>query len=93
MGTETTEQGLRCEAIRRRLKGERRCDICQDLQRSLRWFSKWWAEYQQNPHSDFSAHSRAPHTVPAKTPEPVARAICSIRQTLEVAATRETAMA
>src|SRR5262245_37339699 len=34
-----SEQELRCEAIRRRLSGKRRKDICQDLERSTRWFA------------------------------------------------------
>lgn len=35
-----SEQEQRCEAIRRCLNGERRKDICQDLERSTRWFDK-----------------------------------------------------
>jgi Homeodomain-like domain-containing protein len=41
----TNEQALRREAIRRRLSGEQRRDICQDLGRSTRWFYKWWSEF------------------------------------------------
>ncbi len=49
MDTFTTEQGVRREAIRRHLQGEKPRDICRDLGRSLSWFDKWWAEYQQHP--------------------------------------------
>jgi putative transposase len=90
MGTQTTEQDLRREAIRRHLGGEPRKTICQDLDRSPRWFSKWWAEYQQDPQIDFADGSRAPCTTPGKTPDAVVRAVVSIRRTLEAAATPET---
>lgn len=53
------EQELRLEAISRRLKGESRVAICQDLQRSERWLDKWWAEFKGNPHSELADHSRA----------------------------------
>jgi putative transposase len=90
MGTQTTEQELRREAIRRRLAGEQRHAICQDLDRSPRWFSKWWAAYQQNPQMDFADGSRAPCAHPGQTPDKLIRAIVSIRRTLEAAATPET---
>ena len=59
MDTQTTEQALRREAVRRRLQGERRCDIGTDLNRSPAWFSKWWAEYHQNPLTDLADQLRA----------------------------------
>ncbi len=90
MNTHTSDQDLRREAIRRRLGGERRKEICDDLERSTSWFDKWWAEYQQNPRIDFADRSRAPHLSSTQTPETVVQAIVSIRQTLEAAATRET---
>jgi hypothetical protein len=90
MDTHTTEQDLRCEAIRRRLQGERRCDICQDLARSTRWFDKWWGEYCQNPLSDLDDHSRAPHASPQAMPDSVVQAVISVRQRFEAAATSET---
>jgi len=90
MDTFTTEQALRREAIRRRVQGERRRDICRDLGRSPRWFDKWWAEYRRHPHTDFADHSRAPQTLPHKTPEPVEQAIVSVRETLEAADTPDT---
>lgn len=90
MGTQTSEQDLRREAIRRRLGGEPRKTICEDLDRSLRWFSKWWAVYQRDPETDFTDGSRAPCTSPNKTPDEIVRAIVSIRRTLEAAMTPET---
>ena len=90
MDTQSTEQDLRCEAIRRRLTGEHRCDICRDLKRSPRWFSKWWAEYLRNPRIDFADRSRVPQTLPHQTPDAVVQAVVSVRQRLEAAATPET---
>jgi putative transposase len=90
MNTRISEQALRREAIRRYLQGEKRRDICHDLDRTTRWFDKWRAAYDQNPKLDFADRSRMPHTSSSKTPEEVERAIVSIRQTLEAAATPET---
>ena len=87
MNTCTSEQVLREEAIRRRLQGERRCEICQDLGRSTSWFDKWWAEYRRNPRSDFADHPRAPHSSPHQMPLPVVQAVVSVRQALEAADT------
>ncbi len=90
MDTQTAEPDLRREAIRRRLQGERRCDICRALGRSPRWFSKWWVEYQENPTFDFADRGRAPQTSPQQTSPEVVRAIIGIRRTLEAATTLET---
>lgn len=90
MDTFTTEQALRQEAIRRRVQGEPRRDICRDVSRSSRWFDKWWAEYRHDPYTDFADHSRAPHTSPHKTLEPVEQAVVSVRETLEAAQTPDT---
>lgn len=90
METQTTEQAVRREAIRRRLQGERRCDICADLNRSPTWFSKWWAAYRHNPRTDFADVSRAPHTSPQAIPQPVIAAVVLVRKALEAGNTVET---
>lgn len=90
MDTHTTEQALRREAIRRHVLGERRCDICHDLNRTTRWFDKWWAEYVRDPQTDFGDRSRAPHTSPQALPSSVAQAVVAIRRTFEAAQTPET---
>jgi hypothetical protein len=86
----TNEQNLRREAIRRRVQGERRCDICRDLNRATSWFDKWWAEYRRNPQTDFADRSRAPHRSPHQMPAAVVQAVLAIRQTLEQATTPQT---
>jgi transposase-like protein len=74
MDVPTSEQLLRLEAIRRRLQGERRLDICSDLNRSESWFDKWWKEYRHYPKTDFADRSRVPHTSPQQTPATVEQA-------------------
>lgn len=90
MDPSTSAQALRQEAIRRRLQGERRCDICQALGCSPSWFSKWWAEYRQHPQTDLHDRSRAPHTSPHQTPPQIEQAIVTIRKTFVAAQTAET---
>jgi putative transposase len=90
MDTCTSEQTLRCEAIRRRLQGERACDICCDLNRGTTWLHKWWTQYQNNPKTDFADGSRAPHTSPHQTPRCVEQAVIGIRRTFEAAQSAET---
>jgi hypothetical protein len=55
------------------------------LERSVRWFSKWWAEYQLDPHTDFSDGSHAPHHSPSRLPTHVEQAIVNVRRRLEAA--------
>jgi len=90
MDMHTPDQDLRCEAIRRRLSGECRKEICNDLERSTSWFDKWWSLYRQNPRIDFADRSRVPHRFPTLTPKAVVRTVVAIRQALEAAATPET---
>ena len=90
MDTHTTEQDLRREAIRRRLGGEPRQAICDDLERSTSWFDKWWAAYRENPRTDLADRSRTPHQTPTRTPEAVVQTVVAIREALEAAATAET---
>jgi hypothetical protein len=90
MDTAISEQSLRQEAIRRRLQGERRCDICRALARSLRWFDKWWAEYRRHPRSDLANRSRAPHTSPQQVAPTIRAAVVKLRRMLEAANTPAT---
>lgn len=81
----TTEQELRQEAMRRRLSGERRGTICQDLGRSTRWFDKWWAAFRRDPPTDFRDHSRAPQTVASVTSPQLEQLVSSLRHRFEAA--------
>jgi hypothetical protein len=86
MDTSTDVQQVRREAIRRRLAGERACDIYRDLGQSRSWFDKWWAHYRHTPQTDFANRSRAPHNSPMRMPAYVAHAIVQVRRNLEAAA-------
>lgn len=87
METILSEQALRCVAVQRHLQGARLCDICHSLGRTRPWFYKWWDEYQHNPGTDFSDHSRAPHTSPQQIAPHVERSIVAIRKAREAGRT------
>lgn len=82
MAARTAEQAVRREAIRRRLQGERPCEICHDFPRSDSGLAKWWPHYQHQPQSDFAARSRAPHTSPRQPLPAVEHALLMLRQPL-----------
>jgi transposase-like protein len=90
MAAQSIEQELRCEAVRRRLQGQRVCDICQDLHRSPRWLNKWWHEYHRHPDTDFADRSHAPRTSPQQVASETEQAIVALRRTLEAGATPDT---
>jgi len=90
MDTCAREQALRREAIRRHLAGERRGTICRDLERSPRWFNKWWAVYQRDPRTDFADQSRRPRTSPRQLSAEVERTIVTVRKALATARTSPT---
>ena len=90
MDMHETEQALRREAIRRRLQGETRQQICADLDHSPRWFDKWWHAYASDPGTDLADQSRAPHTSPQAMPPQVIAAVVAVRERLEAAQTPET---
>jgi len=90
MDSNLSEQDLRREAIRRRLQGHSRREICLALERSPRWFDKWWAIYQHDPLTDFTSRSRRPHTSPQQMPPEVIQAVLSTRHLLEQAVTPDT---
>jgi transposase-like protein len=90
MDTQTSEQALRREAVRRRALGYRVCDICRDLGRSPRWLNKWWREFQTHPETDLADHSRMPHHSPTRIATETEQVIIAIRKVLEDAATPET---
>jgi len=90
MHMDRSEQDLRREAIRRRLAGDSRAQICTDLERATSWFDKWWAAYRREPRTDFADRSRAPATSPQQWPAEVERMIVAIRRTRETGRTPET---
>jgi hypothetical protein len=90
MATQDPEAELRREAVRRRLEGERPCEISHALGRSRGWVHKWWTLFLHSPQHDLASRSRAPLTVSRKTPAAVERAVLRIRRALEAAKTPAT---
>src|SRR5205085_3667820 len=90
MGMPITEQDVRREAVRRYVRGERPCDICRALKRSVRWLNKWWHRYQHDPQTDFADVSRAPATSPQRIPAAVEQAIVTVRRACERGRTEHT---
>lgn len=90
MDTTYTEQALRRVAVARYVAGERPSNICRDLHRSRQWLNKWWHEFCRHPDTDFSDHSRAPHTSPHQTDADLVRAIVRVRQAREAGRTPQT---
>ena len=90
MTTPDPETELRREAVRRRLQGERPCQIAHALGRSRGWVYKWWIRFCRCPQHDLTSRSRAPLTVPRKTPTGVERAVLRIRRAFEAAKTPAT---
>ena len=90
MDSDTSEQALRREAIRRRLTGERRIDICRALGRATSWLDKWWAEYRRHPRSHLADRSRRPHRSPHQTSSSIVQSVVAIRKCLEAASTPDT---
>ena len=77
------EQELRREAMRRYVLGERPSDICRALDRTTRWFRKWHAVYQAEPHGDLADRSRAPGSSPQAVPDAIRAAMVATRARLE----------
>jgi len=76
------ELSTRQAAIRLRLAGESTDNICQTLQRSRRWFNKWWQRYIVNGPAGLYDLTRANHQVVNRTPPHIERAVISIRKRL-----------
>lgn len=77
------EEGLRKEAVRRRLAGESEASVADDLGRSGRWVRKWLARFRQGGDDWFKSASRAPKESPQRTPERVERQVVEARRCLE----------
>ena len=90
MATQDPEVELRREAIRRRLEGERPCDIARALGRSRSWMYKWWLLFRLDPQSDLASRSHAAQTVFGKTPAAVEKMVVRIRRAFEAAKTPAT---
>jgi transposase len=79
-----SEEGLRQEAVRRRLAGESPTEIAEALGRTTRWVRKWVARHDENGGTDDWAwdRSRAPLHSPAKLDDQTRELILAARERL-----------
>lgn len=77
------EEGLRKEAVRRRLAGESEASVADDLGRSGRWVRKWLKRFRQGGDGWFESASRAPNRSPQATDERIERQVVEARRALE----------
>lgn len=62
------EEEKRIIAVKLYLKGEKRTNICKDLNRSKGWLSKWVNRYKTGKEDWYKSHSRAPKNPGKKKP-------------------------
>lgn len=77
------EEGLRREAVRRRLQGESAAAIGRDLGRTERWVYAWVARYETGQPQWFRSRSRAPLARPTGTPEELVSLVLAARDRLQ----------
>lgn len=79
-----SEEGLRQEAVRRRLAGESPTEIAEALGRTTRWVRKWVARHDENGGTDDWARdrSRAPLHSPTKLDDQTRELILAARERL-----------
>ena len=73
----------RHRAIQLRLAGQSVQQICHALQRSARWFHKWWLRYLELGPDGLFDLSHAPHHIARQMPPDLERTILTIRRRLE----------
>jgi putative transposase len=77
-------------AIRLRLAGETIDTICRTVQRSYRWFHKWWKRYLAMGPEGLYDLTRANQRVVNRTPPHIERTVLSIRRRLTARVTPQT---
>lgn len=78
------EEGLRKEAVRRRIAGEPEAAVAEDLGRSTRWVRKWLRRWRQGQRDGwFESRSRAPNRRPDQTPKRIRDQVIEAREKLE----------
>jgi len=77
-----TDEEERIVAVNRCVKGEKRTDICKDLNRSKGWLSKWFNRYKTGEEGWYKSQSKAPNNPGKKTRDEVENAVVNIRKTL-----------
>lgn len=79
------EEGLRRQAVRRRLEGEPESSVAEDLGRSARWVRKWVKRFRESDGDQewFTGRSRAPRRRPQRTPRRIEQLVVEARDKLE----------
>jgi UPF0288 family protein (methanogenesis marker protein 3) len=76
------EEKKRIIAVKLYLKGEKRTNICKDLNRSKGWLSKWVNRYKTGKEDWYKSHSRAPKNPGKKTKDEIENAVINVRKSL-----------
>jgi putative transposase len=77
-----TDEEERIIAVNRCVKGEKRTDICKDLNRTKSWLSKWFNRYKTGEEGWYNSQSKAPKNPGKKTKDEIENAVVNIRKTL-----------
>lgn len=72
----------RIVAVNRCVKGEKRTDICKDLNRSKGWLSKWFNRYKTGEEGWYKSQSKAPKNPGKKIRNEIENAVVNLRKTL-----------
>jgi len=76
------QEAIRKQAIQRRLAGESVAGICEDLDRSRKWFYKWYKRYESGDPEWYKNKSKAPKNKPQSIDPELENAIISVRKQL-----------
>jgi transposase len=77
-----TDEKERIVAVNRCVKGEKRTDICKNLNQSKGWLSKWVNRYKTGQEDWYKSKSKAPKNPGKKTRDEIENAVVNIRKTL-----------
>jgi len=76
-------EALRKLAVKMLLSGEKIKEVCERTGFSKFWVYKWYKRYLKGDKLWFKEHSRAPYSIPHKTPPEIEQAVISIRKKLQ----------
>ncbi|NOR47248.1 MAG: hypothetical protein GQ533_04275 [Methanosarcinaceae archaeon] len=77
-----TDKKERIVAVNRCVKGEKRTDICKNLNQSKGWLSKWVNRYKTGKEDWYKSKSKAPKNPGKMTGDEIENAVVNIRKTL-----------
>jgi len=77
-----TDEKERIVAVNQCVKGEKRTDICKNLNQSKGWLSKWVNRYKTGKEDWYKSKSKAPKNPGKKTRDEIENAVLNIRKTL-----------